>query len=138
MTAMHDTAMAFFVTCETGKGWDGCKQHCRPEASFHCQADALAKVTTLEGYCNWMQKLFTPMPDANYTLKSFVVDEPNHSATAYAVFHGTHTGDGGPVPATNLTTNSDYVYVMQFEGDKISHMTKIWNAGWALNELGWA
>jgi hypothetical protein len=29
-------------------------------------------------------------------------------------------------------------YVMQFEGDKIAHMTKIWNAGVALKELGWA
>jgi hypothetical protein len=24
------------------------------------------------------------------------------------------------------------------EGDKIRHMTKIWNAGWAVKELGWA
>jgi hypothetical protein len=30
------------------------------------------------------------------------------------------------------------VYVMQFEGGKIAHMTKIWNAGLALKELGWA
>jgi hypothetical protein len=28
--------------------------------------------------------------------------------------------------------------VMEFDGDKIRHMTKIWNAGWALRELGWA
>jgi len=27
---------------------------------------------------------------------------------------------------------------MEFEGDKIAHMTKIWNSGAALNELGWA
>jgi len=27
---------------------------------------------------------------------------------------------------------------MGFDGDKIRHMTKIWNAGWALKELGWA
>ena len=27
---------------------------------------------------------------------------------------------------------------MQFAGDKISHMTKIWNAGITLKELGWA
>jgi hypothetical protein len=27
--------------------------------------------------------------------------------------------------------------VMQFEDGKISHMTKIWNAGWAMKELGW-
>jgi hypothetical protein len=26
---------------------------------------------------------------------------------------------------------------MQFEGDKIVHMTKIWNAGLALKDLGW-
>jgi hypothetical protein len=29
------------------------------------------------------------------------------------------------------------VYVMSFEGAKIRHMTKIWNAGWAMKELGW-
>ena len=28
--------------------------------------------------------------------------------------------------------------MMEFDGDKIRHMTKIWNAGWALRELGWA
>jgi hypothetical protein len=26
---------------------------------------------------------------------------------------------------------------MEFDGDKIRHMTKIWNAGWAMKELGW-
>jgi hypothetical protein len=26
---------------------------------------------------------------------------------------------------------------MEFEDGKISHMTKIWNAGWAMKELGW-
>jgi hypothetical protein len=28
--------------------------------------------------------------------------------------------------------------LMQFDGDKIAHMTKIWNAGMALKDLGWA
>jgi hypothetical protein len=27
---------------------------------------------------------------------------------------------------------------MQFNGDKISHMTKIWHSGFAMKELGWA
>jgi hypothetical protein len=27
---------------------------------------------------------------------------------------------------------------MQFDGDKIAHMTKIWHAGLAMKELGWA
>ena len=34
--------------------------------------------------------------------------------------------------------STDYVYVMQFEDDKIVHLTKIWNAGLALKDLGWA
>ena len=54
------------------------------------------------------------------------------------MFHGTHTGAGGPVPPTGRSTSTDYVYVMQFTGDKISQMTKIWNAGFAMRELGWA
>jgi hypothetical protein len=29
------------------------------------------------------------------------------------------------------------VYVMDFEGDMIQHMTKIWHAGWTMKELGW-
>ena len=53
------------------------------------------------------------------------------------MFHGTHTGPGGPVPPTGRSTSTDYVYVMQFEGDKIVHMTKIWHAGLAMKELGW-
>jgi hypothetical protein len=27
--------------------------------------------------------------------------------------------------------------VMSFEGDKIAHLTKIWNSGYALREIGW-
>ena len=44
-----------------------------------------------------------------------------------AVFSGTHTGEGGPVPPTGKSVAADYVYVMQFDGDRIRHMTKIWN-----------
>ena len=53
------------------------------------------------------------------------------------MFSGTHSGEGGPVPLTAKSTSSDYVYVMEFEDGKIRHMTKIWNAGWAMRQLGW-
>jgi predicted ester cyclase len=85
-----------------------------------------------------MKGLFGVMPDGRYELISFAVDEVRRSVAAYAVFHGTHTGQGGPVPATGKKVATDYVYVMQFDGDKIRHMTKIWNAGLALKALGWA
>jgi hypothetical protein len=47
---------------------------------------------------------------------------------------GTHTGEGGPMPPTGKSTRTDYVYVMQFEDGTIKHLTKIWNAGWAMKE----
>ena len=57
---------------------------------------------------------------------------------ASAVFHGTHTGAGGPGEPTGRTAASDYAYVMQFDGDRIAHMTKIWNDTESLKVLGWA
>jgi hypothetical protein len=65
------------------------------------------------------------------------LDEGRQVVTAFAVFHGTHTVDG-PVPATNKKVAGDYVYAMQFEGDKLTHLTKIWNDGHSLKQLGWA
>jgi hypothetical protein len=54
------------------------------------------------------------------------------------MFHGTHTGPGRSGTADRTHTSTDCVYVMQFEGDKIAHMTKIWHAGLAMKELGWS
>ena len=80
----------------------------------------------------------TILPDAHHELTSFATDEARNNVAAYAVFHGTHTGPDGPVPPTGRRTSTDYVYVMQFKGDKIVHMTKVWHAGLAMKELGWA
>ena len=77
------------------------------------------------------------MPDGRYVVKSFATDSERNSVCAYGVFSATHTGEGGPCPPTGKSTNTDYVYVMEFAGDKIRHMTKIWNAGWAMRDLGW-
>ena len=71
-------------------------------------------------------------------LRSFAVDEDRQNVSAYATFRATHTRQGGPCAPTGKSTSTDYVYVMEFDGDKIRHMTKIWNAGWAMRELGWA
>ena len=136
--AVSDSAREFFEACETGKGWDGCKVWCHDDASFSCQADALAEVTTIAGYADWMQGLLRPIPNGHYELKAFACDEGRSTVVAAAVFHGTHSGDGGPVPATGKTVTADYVYVMNFEAGKIRHMTKVWNDGHSLRALGWA
>jgi predicted ester cyclase len=137
LSSIKETAKQFFVTCETGKGWESCKEYCHPSASFSAQAAALAEITTLEAYTEWVKGLLTPIPDSRYELQSFAVDEDRNVVIAYAVFRGTHTGEGGPVPPTGKAVETDYVYAMEFEGDKIRHMTKIWNDGFALQQLGW-
>jgi len=85
-----------------------------------------------------MKGIRAVLPDGRYEIKSFATDAGRNNVAAYGVFHGTHTGAGGPVPPTGRRTSTDYVYVMQFEGEKIAHMTKIWHAGLAMKELGWA
>ena len=133
-----EVARAFFDACETGKGWDGCQQFCTPEATFSAQAEPLDDVHTLEQYTDWMKGLLTILSDAGYELKSFAADEGRGNVMAYGVFRGTHTGEGGPLPPTGKSAQADYVYVMEFEGDRIRHMTKIWNSGITLKQLGWA
>ncbi len=114
-----------------------CKAYCTPDATFSAQAEPLADVKSLQQYTDWMKGLMTFVPDGRYELKSFGTDDERNSVCAYAVFSGTHTGQGGPCPPTGKSVRTDYVYVMEFEGEKIRHMTKIWHAGLAMKELGW-
>ncbi|MEI8594234.1 ester cyclase [Photobacterium sp. Hal280] len=137
MSVLLDQARLFFEACETGKGWQVCKTYCHPDATFSSQTAVLAEVNTLQAYTEWMKDLFTPLPDGRYDLKFFAEDEKRSSVAAYAVFHGTSSGPGGPVDPTGKTVEADYVYVMQFEGNLIRHMTKIWNDGISLQQLGW-
>jgi len=134
----HKTAKAFFDACETGKGWDACRDWCQLDATFSCQADALADMKMLADYCEWMKGLLTPVPDGRYVLKAFAMDQERATVVAAAEFHGTQTGEGGPVAPTGNSVVSDYAYVIEFDGDKIRHMTKIWNDVHALRGLGWA
>src|ERR1700690_775166 len=138
MSTITAVAKQFFEACEAGKGWDVCQAYCTPDASFSAQDEPLAGVRTLGDSAAWMKGLLTFMPDGSYVVKSFATDADRNNVCAYGVFSATHTAAGGPCPPTGKSTTTDYVYVMEFEGDKIRHMTKIWNAGWAMKELGWA
>jgi predicted ester cyclase len=88
-------------------------------------------------YSEWAKNLLTPVPDGRYELKFLAADEERHCVAAFSVFHGTQTGPGGPVDPTGNNVAADYVYAMQFEGDRIRHMTKIWNDTISLQQLGW-
>jgi len=137
MASITGIAKDFFEACEAGKGWETCKKYCKEQATFSAQAEPLADVRTLQQYADGMKGLLTFIPDGRYELKSFATDAERKNVSAYAVFVGTHTGPGGPCPPTGKSLRSDYVYVMDFDGEKIRHMTKIWHAGLAMKELGW-
>jgi len=138
MSSILNTANEFFEACETGKGWESCSAFCHSGATFSSQTTVLAEIATLEDYTEWMKGLFTPVPDGSYDLKFIAADEARKSVAAFAVFRGTQTGEGGPVPPTGNSISADYVYHMEFDGDKIKHITKIWNDTISLQQLGWS
>ena len=131
-------AEKFFHACESMKGWSACKDYVADNASFNCQAGPLVEVTTVEAYSDWMAGFKAVAPNGSYEIHASSFDESTNTALFFATFSGTHTGDAGPVPPTNKTTNSHYVYAMQMNDEgKIANMTKIWNAAWAFKEIGW-
>lgn len=134
-----ENARKFFESCDAPEGWDGCKPYVADGATFIAQSEPLADIDTVEGYCEWMKQLATvTVPGATYDLHSASFDESTSTAVFFATFHAKHTGDGGPVPPTDRETNTHYVYVLEMDGnEKVAHMTKIWNAPWAMKELGW-
>ena len=138
MSTNLEPAKLFLEACDTGKGWVGCKKYCHVHSTFSSQTGALADINTLEGYADWMKNLLTPIPDGHYELKFFAADEERDCVAAFAVFHGTQTGPGGPGEPTGKSIAAEYVYVMQFEDGLIRHVTKIWNDTISLQQLGWA
>jgi hypothetical protein len=135
-----ENAKKFFDACEAPKGWAGCEPYVAKGATFKAQSEPLVDVTTVEQYCEWLKGLVNAaLPGATYDLHAASFDDTTNTATFFATFNAKHTGDGGPVPPTNKETHTDYVYVLKMGPDnKVAHMTKIWNAPWALKELGWA
>jgi len=136
---LFKTAEKFFHTCESLKGWDACKDYVTDNAKFITQCEPLTEIKTVKDYVGWVTGLGTiTAPGCTYELHTSAYDDVNKTAIFYATFTGTHSGEGGPVPPTNKTTNTHYVYVLKMNDEgKIESMTKIWNASWALRELGW-
>ena len=138
MSSIRETAEQFFDACETGKGWDGCQAYCHAGATFSSQAGALEGVDTLQGYADWMKGLFTPMPDGQLR-GSFIRGRRCASERCrLRRVPGNAHRRGRTGPPTGKKVEADYVYVMDFDGDRIRHMTKIWNDGISLKQLGWA
>ncbi len=134
-----ENAKKFFAACEAPEGWAGCAPYVAEGAVFVAQSEPLTDITTVEAYCEWMKAFGTETAaGATYDLHNAAFDEATRTALFFATFNGKHVGEGGPVPPTGKETHSHYVYALTMDADdKVSHMTKIWNAPWAMRELGW-
>ena len=129
--------MAFLHACDTGRGWEGCAEFCNPDATFVAQCNQLRGVEALSVYCDWVRDLLKALPDSKYQIKSLGVDDVRNNVTIFSVLTGTNTVAFGSLPPTGRTFSADYVYALEFEDQRISHLTKIWNDPWTLQELGW-
>mgnify|MGYP001218104845 FL=1 len=137
MSNIKEVANGFFEACETGKGWEVCKDYCTKDATFSSHAEALSEINSIEGYSDWMTGICSTMPDSNYEIKSVTVDIEKEHVSFFAVFSGTHLGEGGPVPPTEKYGEVDYVYALEFSEEKIKHLTKIWNPQHMYKQIGW-
>ena len=63
MSDITETARVFFDAVETGKGWEGCRAWCTPDAGFSAQTEPLAEIRTLADYAEWMKGLLVFVPD---------------------------------------------------------------------------
>ncbi len=136
---LFENAQKFFHNCESAKGWEACVAYVDGNGKFDCQSQALTNVKDIKSYVDWVYGLSnTTMPGSRYEVHASAYDEETNTAIFFSTFIGTHTGEGGPIPPTQKTTNTDYVYAIKMnDNGKVSSMTKIWNAPWALRELGW-
>jgi len=50
MVNIAAVAKDFFEACEAGKGWEGCRAYCLPNATFSAPAEPLAEIRTLQAY----------------------------------------------------------------------------------------
>lgn len=140
MSQSFEMAKQFFVACETPLGWQGCQAFVADGATFAAQSEPLVDIHTVEEYAKWLFAFgTTTAAGATYQLHNQAWDEATRTALFFATYNATHVGEGGPVPPTGQTTQSHYVYAITMNAeDKVQHIIKIWNAPWALGELGWS
>ena len=86
MPNITSIAKEFFEACEAGKGWEGCRAYCLPNATFATQSEPLAEIHTLQAYTEWMKGLLTFMPDGRYEIRSFATDTERNSVCLRRVF----------------------------------------------------
>ena len=131
------------VACDGGGGWAACKDLCVPDATFSCQSDTMGKFKTIQEYTDFMAAFGQACPNPTWTTDASSWDGVTHTATFFCTYYCTHTVsvDGvGPSTPTQRSAVSNYCCMVKTDpnrGNRIVHITKVWNDIWMLKELGW-
>lgn len=137
MNAMVTIADRFHDACMGGEGWEACQHYCLPDATFAHEGALLTDVRTLEAYTEQVKAMLVPIPNLRREVRAIAVDEARSQVILHYFMKGTHTDEGAPHPPTGKGFVSNSVLVIEFEGDLIRHVTKVWNDGYTLQQIGW-
>ncbi len=103
---------------DSAEPWEEIKDLIVPDAPFTCQAHALSDVSTIHGWYDWMLNFKTNIaPDGTFTVRSIMWDEKTKVCMYSAVYHATHTGEGGAIRPTNKHADTDYFYQLTMNDD---------------------
>ena len=131
------------VACDSGGGWAACKDMCVPDATFSCQSDTMGKFKTIQEYTDFMAAFGQACPNPTWTTDASSWDGVTHTATFFCTYYCTHTvsvNGVGPSTPTQRSAVSNYCCMVKTDpdrGNRIVHITKVWNDIWMLKELGW-
>lgn len=137
MNALATIADRFHDACMGGEGWEVCQRYCLADATFSHEGKALAYCRTLEAYTERVKAIMKPIPSLRREVRAIAVDEERSQVILYYRMKGTHTDEGAPHPPTGKAFASNSVLVFEFEGEFIRHVTKVWNDGDMLQQIGW-
>jgi len=141
MSTLEQTAERFLQTVKPGQGWEAWQPFCHPDAGFRklgTSAVGMEVHESLPDFAESTKVLVALFPDLRQELRSLAIDEEQDIAIAYMVTKGTHTGEGGPVPPTGQAFEVDVVWIMQFEDDRMRHLTLVMHDPVVDEQLGWA
>lgn len=141
MSTLSQSAERFVVSVAPGQRWEAWRPYCHPDATFRkvgTSSVGMEVHDSLREFAESTKAMVAVFPDLRVELRSLAVDEEHGIAMVYLVIEGTHTGEGGPVPPTGRSFEVDAAYVMEFDGDRLRHLTMVMNELVVDKRLGWA
>ena len=116
------TARAFFEACDYGKVWKDWQAYCHEDASFETDSETLDGVDSLDIYCDWMTEASAMFDDnVEVEVKAEAYDRDKDIVLIYAEIRGNVI-----IVPEPMFMKTDYVYAIHFDGEKISHIAKVW------------